>query len=109
MGEYVHARVQARPRVLNAKGDLTKANLINDVAPSSLSGHQPRLVDVVLQNDVEPSKVLVPIATAAHLDPNTLVAGTHKFRISVQRRVPQGRRGNRRGPAYRGRGPTEVA
>ena len=85
MGEYVHARVKSPPRS-ECQGGFDQGEPDQRRRPSSLSGHQPRLVDVVLQNDVEPSKVLVPIATAAHLDPNTLVAGTHKFRISVQQR-----------------------
>jgi hypothetical protein len=83
---YLHG-FKLAPALLTAAGDLTTANLMAaTTTPPSAAWRQPRLVDVVLQNGVQPDSVLDKVAGAAHLDPKTLKAGTQKFRISVQQR-----------------------
>ena len=75
------------PALLTPAGDMTAVELLDVTGlPTDAMMRQPRKVDVVLQNGVPPESVREKVANAAHLDAQALVAGSHKFRITVQQR-----------------------
>jgi hypothetical protein len=75
------------PALLTATGDLKTANLMNvHNTPPDILSRQPRLVDVVLQSNVDPALVRDKVAAAARLAADSVQVGVHKIRLSVPQR-----------------------